>query len=410
MPARPLATMLCLAIVLLFGFTACAPAAPAPTVAPQKPAPTAAPATQAPAPKPAATAAAKPAATAAAKPAATTAPAPKPTEKTAAKPAFDEQAIAAFYKGKTIKIIVGSAAGGGYDQYARAIARYFGKHIPGNPSMIVENMTGAGNLIAVNYLYNAAPKDGTVIGHYTGNMVKQQLFGAPGAQFDAARFNYLGAPMANSAIMVVHKRVGVTTPEQIMGPSGKEVIVGGMAPGSMTDDAPAMVRDVLGARLKLVPGYSGTTPIRLAMDQGEVDALYNSWESIKVTSEEQVRSGEYVALLQVTEKRHRDLPNAPTVIELARTDEQRQLLRAGQINPDRASRPFVAPPGVPPDRVEALRAAFSATMQDKEFLAEADKAKMIIEPVSADDMKKLVEQVLATPADLKPRLQKILAP
>lgn len=381
--------------LLLLAFSACAPAAaPQPTAAPAKPAAASAPA-----------ATAKPAES---KPTAAPTAASKPTEKPAAKPAFDEKAIADFYKGKTVRIIVGAAPGGGYDLYARALARTMSKYVPGNPTIIVENNAGAGGIVAANQVYASLPKDGTVIAHYPGNILKQQLFGASGVEFDANKFQYLGAAVPNTTILVVSKRSGFTSAAQAIGPNAREMILGAVAPGTGSYDGATLYRGVLGAKIKLVPGYQGTAPIGLAIEAGEVDGYFNAWTSVKSSNAEQIKGGDWLILLQIVDKPHQDLPRVPTAASLATTEEQRQTLRFGTVIPDQSARPFVVAPEVPTDRVAMLREAFVKTMADKDFLADAEKAKLDIEPVSGQELQRLIGEYLSMPADWKTKLQKIM--
>jgi len=210
--------------------------------------------------------------------------------------------VASFYNGKTVRIVVGFSAGGGYDQYSRVIARHLSKYIPGNPAVIVDNMPGVGSIIAANHVYNAAPKDGTVIGNISGPIVLEQLFGAPSVQFDMAKFRYLAVPVSESYMMIVMKRTGIRKFDDIRGEKGKQVSIGAI-PGSTVEHAPILVKEALNTNLKIVSGYKGTADVRLAMDSGEVDGFFNTWTSSKVTSMDKVKSGEWVILAQMCESR-----------------------------------------------------------------------------------------------------------
>jgi tripartite-type tricarboxylate transporter receptor subunit TctC len=347
--------------------------------------------------------AAKPAATepAAAQPAA-------PAAASAASAATDDQAVADFYRGRVVRLIVGLPAGGGYDAYARNVARVMGKYIPGNPTIVVENMAGASSVVASNHVYNIAPKDGSVILHYQGTVVPQQAFGARGIEFDALKFQHLGAPAHDTEELNIAKRAGLNRFDEMLGPGGREVVLGGIAPGALTDDLPKLLREVLGARVKLVSGYSGTAPVRIAVDAGELDGFFNAWESTKITNLADVESGNWLVLLQVTERPHPDLPNVPLIGEFTRTEEQRQLFRYGSMIPSQFTRPFAVAPGVPADRVRALREAFARTMTDEDFLAAAEKGKMAIEPQTGEQIQKLMEEYFTMPEDVKNRLREIL--
>lgn len=381
-----------LSMLLLLSVAACAPAAPAtPTAPPPKPT------AQQPVAKPTESPVAEKVAA-------------KPTDKPAPKAAFDERAVADFYRGKTVRIIVGASPGGGYDTYSRVIARHLGKYIPGNPNVIVENMPGAGSIVAANHIYNAAPKDGTVIGNIFGTLALEQLFQTKGIEFDMGKFHYLGVPVAEIYLVILPKRVGVTKIEDIMGPGGKQVVMGGIA-GSTVEHAPLLLNNVFGTNIKVVTGYEGTAKIRLAIDSGEVDGFVNSWQSVKITNRQDVESGQWVVLLQLTDKPLPDLPGkVPTIPEFAKNEEQRQILLFGTTYPNVFGKPYVLAPEVPADRVAALTEAFQKSMADKELLADAEKSKLEIAPVSGSEAKRLVVETLAMPAKIKETLQKVMKP
>jgi tripartite-type tricarboxylate transporter receptor subunit TctC len=222
------------------------------------------------------------------------------------------------------------------------------------------------------------------------------------------KFQHLGAPAHDTTELNLARRAGITRFDEVLGPNGREVVLGGIAPGALTDDVPRLLRDVLGARIKLVSGYSGTAPVRTAIDGGELDGFFNAWESTKITNLADVESGNWLVLLQVTERPHPDLPNVPTINEFARTEEQRQLMRYGALLPSQFTRPFAVPPGVPEARVRALREAFMKTMADEDFLATAEKGKMTIEPQTGEEIQKLMEEYFTMPEDVKNRLRELL--
>jgi tripartite-type tricarboxylate transporter receptor subunit TctC len=328
----------------------------------------------------------------------------------AAKP-FDEKAVANFYQGKTVRIVVGFSAGGGYDQYSRVIARHLSKHIPGNPSVIVDNMPGVGSIIAANHVFNAAPKDGTIVGNVSGPIVLEQLFGAPSVQFDMTKFRYLAVPVSESYMMIVHKRTGITKLDDLRGEKAKQVSMGAI-PGSTVEHAPILVKEALNLNLKIVSGYKGTADVRLALDSGEVDGFFNTWVSSKITSYDKVKSGEWVLLAQMTEKPMKDLiiPNVPTIQMIARSEEQRLLLKYGTSTPNDFGKVYVLPPGVPADRAQALEAAFARVFNDKDLRADAEKGKLEIDPLIGNSIQKLVVEFLGMPVDLKNKLQTVLKP
>jgi tripartite-type tricarboxylate transporter receptor subunit TctC len=325
----------------------------------------------------------------------------------AAQPAaIDEKGQAEFYRGKTVRIIVGFSAGGGYDQYSRIIARHLSKHIPGNPAVIVENMPGAGSIIAANHTYNAAPKDGTLIGNISGPIVLEQLFGNSAVQFDMAKFRYLAVPVSETYLMITTRKPGVTRFDEIIGAKGKQMTIGAI-PGSTVEHAPILVRDILGGNLKVVSGYKGTADVRLAIDSGEVDGFFNTWTSSKVTSYDKIKNGEWLVLAQLTDKPIKDLivPNVPAIPTIAKSNEQQMILKYGTSTPNQFGKVYVLPAGVPPDRAQVLESAFAKTFADKEFLADADKAKLEIDPILGQDIHKLVTEFLGMSPDLRAKLQ-----
>ena len=323
----------------------------------------------------------------------------------APKPGFDEKAVANFYHGKTVRIIVGFSAGGGYDQYSRMIARHLSKYIPGNPAVIVENMAGAGSILAANHTFNVAPKDGTVIGNISGPIILEQLFGTPAVQFDMAKFRYLAVPVSETYLMIVTRKPGVSKIDEVIGPKGKQVVIGAI-PGSTVEHAPILVRDVLGANLKVVSGYKGTADVRLAIDSGEVEGFFNTWTSAKLTSYDKIKSGEWLVLAQLTEKPLKDLivPNVPTIPMIAKNNEQRLILKYGTSTPNDFGKVYVLPPGVPADRAKALESAFEQAFVDKELQTDAERAKLEVDPIIGDDVYKWVKEFLGMSPELKAKL------
>ena len=255
-----------------------------------------------------------------------------------------------FYRGKTIRLIVGLAPGGGYDLYSRVIARHMGKHLPGNPTIMVENMQGAGSVIAANYMYNAAKPDGLTIGHILGGLFLQQLLENPAIEFDARKFEYIGVPAQDHFLIGLSKATGITSFENWMA-SKKLVKLGGVAPGGATDDIPKALGATLGLPIKIVTGYKGTGPVRLAFDAGEVDGVCNAWESFKSTWRKQVESGEVVLILQATVKAHPELPSIPVAYNFAKTEEAKKLIRVVTRVHGPSTRPYFLPPGTPKERV-----------------------------------------------------------
>jgi tripartite-type tricarboxylate transporter receptor subunit TctC len=323
---------------------------------------------------------------------------------------YDEKAVADFYRGKTVNIVVGHSAGGGFDRYARAIARHLGKYIPGNPSIIVNNMVGAGTMVSANYTYNQAPRDGTVINSFDGGLWPSQLYGSPAVQFDMTKLNYIGAPDTFKYIMVATKRSGITKMEEIM-TGAKEVIVGAV-PNTSIQHAATFLRDVMGGRVKLVAGFKGTAEIRLAMQSGEVNSVITGWETLGASNYQDFVSGEWLILSQWVEEPLKDLPqkNVPSIYQFARNNEEREMLKLGLVKPHSYARPYAMPPGVPPERVRAVQEAFLKTLNDPEFVAEAEKARMTLNPIPGPTLHNLIVEGLSMPAALKEKLRPILAP
>ncbi len=312
-----------------------------------------------------------------------------------------------FYKDKTIRVIVGLAPGGGYDLYSRVIARHLGKHIPGNPTIVVDNMTGAGSLIAANHIYKAAKPDGLTVGHVLGGLFLQQLLGKPGIEFDALKFEYIGVPAQDNFMIGLSKASGINSVEKWLA-AKTPVKLGGVTPGGATDDVPKVLASTLGFPLQVVTGYKGTGPIRLAFESGEVDGVCNAWESFKSTWRKQLDSGEVVIVLQATVKAHPEVPNVPVAFDLAKTDEARKLIEVITRVHGPSTRPYLLPPGTPKERVAVLRQAFTKTMEDPEFLADASKAKLDINPDDGTGLERNVREIFKLEPALLGRLKEIL--
>ena len=324
-------------------------------------------------------------------------------------PARPAAAQDAFFKGKTIRIVVGFSAGGGYDLYARAIARHMGNHIPGNPTIVVENMAGAASMISANHVYKVAKPDGLTIGHFIGGLFLQQILGRQGIEFDARKFEYLGVPIKDTYCIGLTKASGITTLESWIA-AKSPVKIGGTAPGSATDDIPAVLQAALGLPLQVVSGYKGTAEIRLAADSGEVAGFSTGWESFKSTWRKSLDTGEAFIAVQAVAKPHPELPKVPLAINYAKTDEAKKLIQVGAHDPGTLARPFVLPPGTPKDRVLTLRKAFMDSLSDPEFLAEAKKSNLDIAPVGGEEIAKTVENLFKIEAPVAERLKKILLP
>jgi tripartite-type tricarboxylate transporter receptor subunit TctC len=312
-----------------------------------------------------------------------------------------------FYQGKTVRIIVGASAGGGYDTYSRTIARHMGKYIPGNPTFVVENMPGAGFLISANYMYKIAKPDGLTIGHFIGGLFLQQLLEKPGIEFDARRFEYIGVPTQDNYALGISKATGITSMDQWF--STKTVVkLGGVGVGSATDDIPKVLAATIGLPMQLVSGFKGTADVRLAFNSGEVQGVCNAWESFRSTWRNELDSGNVVIVLQNTAKRHPELPNVPLAIDYAKTEEAKRLINALVHSVGPAARPYVLPPQTPKNRVMVLRNAFMQTMKDPEFIAEATKAKLDINPLDGAELERNVRAVFDLDKALVPKAKEIL--
>ena len=314
-----------------------------------------------------------------------------------------------FYRGKVIRVIVGGSAGGGFDIYTRAMARHMGKHIPGNPSLIVENMTGAGTLIAAKYVHSSAKPDGLSIGMFNGGLILGRVLGMKGIDFDMRELEYLGVPVQDNPVCALRKESGVTNMEQ-WASSKTPIKLGGLSPGNSTSDVARIIQSALNLPVQLVEGYKGTNEIRLAVDAGELHGACWAWETLKTAWAKSIPAGEVNVVLQVTAKKLPELPNAPLALDLAKTEEAKLLLRAGAIDPAAVVRVYVTTPRIAKDRLQILRAAFAKTLTDPEFVAEAKKANLDINPLTGEEVKKLVDDLFKLNPTTKSKLVSTLIP
>jgi tripartite-type tricarboxylate transporter receptor subunit TctC len=304
--------------------------------------------------------------------------------------------VSDFYRGKTITVVVGYTAGGGYDLYARALARHMGRHLPGNPSFVVNNMPGAGSLTAANYLYSVAPKDGSVIGTIGRGLAMEPLIGKSNVQFDARRFTWIGSGTNEISVCAVSSTSPVKTWEDVM---TTPISVGGEGSGSDPDTFTILMRNLLGAKLQLVTGYPGGAEITLAIERGEVDGRCGwSLSAINATRPQWIEQKRLTMLLQMGLERSPEMPDVPAVIEKAKDQRQKDILKL-VFSRQVMGRPFLGPPAIPEDRKLALRKAFDATMKDPEFLADAKKTGLEVDPVSGADIDKLLGELYNTPKE-----------
>jgi len=304
------------------------------------------------------------------------------------------QSVEEFYKGKTINLVIGYSVGGGYDLYGRLLARHIGKHIPGHPAMVPQNMTGAGSLRAAQYIYSVAPKDGTTFGTFGRTIATTPLLTRATAQFDGTKFTWLGSVTNEVSTCVTWHTSPVKAWKDIL---TKEVAMGGEGPGADPDVYTLLYKNVFGAKMKLVTGYHGTNDTTLAMERGEVDGLCGlSWSTLKARHLQWMNDKKINIIIQAALKKQPELADVPLASELTQDPESLQILKLFLASQETA-RPFAAPPDLPADRKAALLAAFDATMRDPEFLAEAAKLNMDVSPLNAKGVNDILAELYATP-------------
>ncbi len=329
--------------------------------------------------------------------------------------AYAQDPVANFYRGKQINLIVGYGPGGGYDLTARAVAHYLGKYIPGHPDVVVQNMPGAGSMRAANYTYVNAPQDGTTIALIARDMPLLGLLGVdPSVQFDVHKFNWLGSSSsyANDAyILVLGPKSPVKSIADARKPGSPPLVLGGTGEGGTDADVPKILRDTIGIRIKQVLGYTSTPAIVLAVERGEVDGRMFDYSYVKESRPQWLKpeSGFRILVQFARRTRHPDLPNVPTARELALNAQALALVKFAETPLLTMARPFVAPPGVPADRLAALRTAFAAVHRDPQFLAEARKVGIDISPVSADDMSRALDRMSHAPPAVFDYMKRLMA-
>src|SRR3954466_8127046 len=313
------------------------------------------------------------------------------------------QSVADFYRGKTINVYIGVNVGGGYDFEARLLARFMKAHIPGNPVLVPQNMIGAGGIKMANFLYSIAPQDGTAIGMFPNTLIAVQAVGTDGAQYDANRFSWIGSMTTSPLTFTTWHTTGVRTIEEAR---RRELTVAASNKGAITYTFPRMLNEFLGTKLKIVSGYQGNSTMVIAMERGEVDSVTNSWDSWKSLNPAWLAEKKINLLVQ-TEPKTKEL-DIPSVQELARNDDDRQVIRL-IVSGDALGKPMATAPNVPADRVTALRDAFDATVKDPEFLKAAAAARIEVSPILGVQLQDTVEKVLATPKNLADRAKAIIA-
>jgi tripartite-type tricarboxylate transporter receptor subunit TctC len=305
--------------------------------------------------------------------------------------------VADFYRGRSIALIIGYSAGGGYDAYGRVLARHISRHIPGNPTVIAQNMPGAGSLRSANFLYNVAPKDGTAIGHFSRGLAMEPLIGTSPTQFDARKFSWLGSGTDEVSICATWHASRVKNWNDML---TIPFTVAGEGSGSDPDIFSAVLKNSFGVKLKLVSGYPGSAEVALAMERGEVDGRMGwSWSSLKLSKPDWIANKQVNTIVQLAMKKSPELEGVPLIFDFATTDRQQQMLKL-ILSRQSMARPFTAPPDLPNDRKAALRKAFDQTMADPEFLAEAKQRGLEVNPVSGAEIDRLVGELYQTPAEI----------
>jgi tripartite-type tricarboxylate transporter receptor subunit TctC len=312
-----------------------------------------------------------------------------------------------FYRGKTLSIIVGSGAGGGFDTTARLVSRHIGRHIAGEPTVIVVNMPGGGGLVAANHVFSAAAKDGTIVGLFHEAQMMNQLTGGEGVNFDLRQFNWLGSSYDDPNVCLVRSDAHVAFTDLIG--RAAPIAVGGTGPGSNTYDAPRVLAAATGANIKAVAGYPTTNDVRVGVERGEIQGMCLGWESVQSASGEWLKNGYAKVIVQNGTTRHPDLQDVPLALESAKDEDSRTLLRLVDA-PGAMAKPFALPPGVDPARVQVMREALLATYRDPAFLAEAKVMNLEFQPKTADQIQQILNEVLATPPDIAAKYRHIIQP
>ncbi|HLK80388.1 MAG TPA: hypothetical protein VKT99_02680 [Xanthobacteraceae bacterium] len=303
-----------------------------------------------------------------------------------------------FFTGKTVRILVGFSPGGGYDIYARELARYLGRHIPGHPSVVVQNMAGAGSLKAVNFLFNAAPRDGTVLATFARGIVFEPLIGhLDGAQFEAPKFNWVGSISDEVSVCAINASRGVATWQDML---TTNTVIGASGAGADSDVFPIVLRNLFHLPMRIVTGYPGGADLNLAMERGEIDGRCGwSWTSILSRNREWLADKHIRITLQIALAKHEDLPDVPLITDLVSDPRQAAALKL-IVSRQAIARPFAAPPGVPLGRIKTLREAFDSTMRDPDFLAQMRNQALEVRPLGGAAVQELMRDIYASPQDV----------
>jgi tripartite-type tricarboxylate transporter receptor subunit TctC len=312
-----------------------------------------------------------------------------------------------FFKGKTVKILIGASAGGAFDTWGRMVGRHLGKQIPGNPVVAVENVTGAGGLILANQLYKTTKSDGLTLATFNGGLLMGQILGRPGIEFDAQKFEYLGVPAKFDSVCAFSKASGITSFDRWKA-SKAPVKVGGTAPGSNLVDIPKVLMAVFGLPTQIITGYKGFAEIRLAVDGGELAGACGGWDGLKLLWGKQIEAGDILLIMQTRSQPLLDLPKVPLVMDFASNDDDRQLIEVGIQFPALLSLAYALPPATPKDRVQLLRKAFADTLVSPDLLADVQRARLNVDPASGEELQKTVERLFKLTPTIANRLKEIL--
>jgi tripartite-type tricarboxylate transporter receptor subunit TctC len=308
------------------------------------------------------------------------------------------------FAGKQLTMIIGFGAGGGYDLWGRVVARHIGKHLPGKPNVVPQNMPGAGSYVAASHIYHVAPKDGTAMGIIARDAALGPLAGAAGARFDPVKLSWIGTPTKETNICIAYQSAQVKTVQDLM---QKQLIIGDTGPGTGTRTYPIVLNALLGTKFKLVGGFRSSADVFLAMERGEVEGICESYDSVKNRKPDWIPTGRIKVLFQAGLEPNPELNGVPFVLDLARNADEKatlEFLYAGQ----GIGRPFVAPPELPAERLTMLRAAFDATMKDPDFVAEAKQRKLDLEPEDGEHLAALIRKIYATPKPIVERVTSLI--
>ena len=311
------------------------------------------------------------------------------------------------YAGKTVRILVGASAGGAFDTWGRMVGRHLGKQIPGNPVVVVENVTGAGGLILANQFFKTTKPDGMTIATFNGGLLMGQMLGRPGIEFDARKFEYLGVPAKFDSVCAFSKTSGITSFERWK-TAKAPVKVGGTAPGSNLVDIPKVLMAVFGLPAQIITGYKGFAEIRLAVDGGELGGACGGWDGIKLLWGKQIEAGDVTVVMQTRSQPLADLPKVPLVMDLASNDDDRQLIEVGIQFPALLGLTYALPPGTPKNRLQLLRKAFMDTLASPDFLADVQRARLVTDAATGEELHKIVERLFSLKPAVANRLKDIL--